>query len=56
MVEETSKKYVLKEKETRMEYYLFYTFSRSLIMGEDTCMIENGASNTCEGLRVQSPT
>ena len=44
MVEETSKKYVPKEKETRMEYYLVSTLYGSLIMGEDTWMIDGGYS------------
>ena len=51
VVEETSKKYVPEEKETRMEYYLVSTLYGSLIMGEDTWMIENGASKHMSGFK-----
>ena len=43
-VEETSKEDAPKEKETRREYYLVSALFGSLITGEDTWLIDIGAS------------
>ena len=48
-IEETSKEYAPKEKETRREYYLVSTFSRYLIIGEDTLLTDNGALKRMSG-------
>ena len=45
IVEENSKEYEPNDKETRREYYLISSLSGSLIIGEDTYLIDNDASN-----------